>query len=106
MSQPGPDKPNHGPDMLEVEAQTHRRTVLLELRGELDIATVSQVTQALDGLVPGADGVRHIVVDLRGLTFMDASGLNELIRRTTTPTRIGTTPPSSGDAGPSSDRWP
>jgi anti-anti-sigma factor len=27
------------------------------------------------------DGLRHVFVDLPGLTFMDASGLHELIRQ-------------------------
>lgn len=75
MSQPEPI------DSLEIEARTNRRTALVELRGELDLATVPQVAEVLDGLAPNADGVRHVVLDLRGLTFMDASGLHELIRQ-------------------------
>jgi anti-sigma B factor antagonist len=81
MSQLEPDGNAKAFPILEVEARTHRRTALVELRGELDIATVSQVTEVLDGLRPNAGGVRHIVMDLRGLTFMDASGLHELIRQ-------------------------
>ena len=68
-------------DLLEVEARTHRRTALVALRGELDLATAPQVAEVLDGLAPDAEGVRHIVLDLRGLTFMDASGVHELIRQ-------------------------
>jgi anti-anti-sigma factor len=70
-------------DILEVEARTHRRTALVELRGELDLATVPQVAEVLDGLAPGAGGVRHVVLDLRGLTFMDARGVHELVRQNT-----------------------
>ena len=40
--------------------------------GELDIASVSEVAEVLDGLAPNSDGVRHVTLDLRGLTFMDA----------------------------------
>jgi anti-sigma B factor antagonist len=69
------------PDTLEVEARTHRRTALVELRGELDLATAPRVADVLEGLAPDADGVRHVVLDLRGLTFMDARGLRELIRQ-------------------------
>ena len=29
---------------------------------------------------PRADGVRHVVLDLRGLTFLDLTGLYERIR--------------------------
>jgi stage II sporulation protein AA (anti-sigma F factor antagonist) len=66
---------------LEVEALTHRRTALVALRGELDLLTVSKVAEVLDGLEPQANGVRHVVLDLRGLTFMDLPGLRELIRQ-------------------------
>jgi len=79
-----PDRPLHeqlAADQLVVEARTHRRTALVALRGELDVVTVSKVAEALDGLEPEADGVRHVVLDLRGLTFMDSSGLHELIKQ-------------------------
>ena len=35
----------------------------------------------IDDLDPQATGVRHVVLDLRGLTFMDVLGLNELIKQ-------------------------
>ena len=47
----------------------------------MDLATVPQVADVLDGLAPDANGVRHVVLDLRGLTFMDCSGLHELVRQ-------------------------
>jgi anti-anti-sigma factor len=64
---------------LIVETRKHRRTALVALRGELDLVTVSNVAAVIDGLDPQADGVRHIVLDLRGLTFMDVRGLREVI---------------------------
>jgi anti-anti-sigma factor len=81
MSKLEPTRHKTVPDILEVEARIHRRSALVELWGELDLATVSQVAEVLDGLEPNAGGVRHVVVDLRGLTFMDASGLHELVRQ-------------------------
>jgi anti-anti-sigma factor len=69
------------PAELVVETRTSRRTALVALRGELDLVTVSKVAEVLSDLRPGADGVRHIVLDLRGLTFMDLPGLRELIRQ-------------------------
>jgi anti-anti-sigma factor len=68
-------------EQLVVETHKHRRTALVALRGELDIVTVSKVAEVIDGLEPQADGVRHIVLDLRGLTFMDVLGLNELMKQ-------------------------
>jgi anti-sigma B factor antagonist len=68
-------------EQLAVEARTNRRTALVALRGELDLLTVSKVAEVLGDLEPHVDGVRHLVLDLRGLTFMDVSGLRELIRQ-------------------------
>ncbi len=69
------------PEIFEVRLRAHRRTVLIELFGELDIATVSQVADAFDGLAVDPNSPKHIVLDLRGLTFMDATGIHELARR-------------------------
>jgi anti-anti-sigma factor len=68
-------------DQLAVEARTHRRTALVALRGELDLVTVSKVAEVLDGLELQADKVRHLVLDLRGLTFVNVSGLHKLIKQ-------------------------
>jgi len=81
MSQPAHDERTEASDFLEVEARTRRRTALVELRGELDIASVSVVAEAFKNLASDADGGRHVVLDLRGLTFMDAGGVQELIRQ-------------------------
>src|SRR4051812_15279364 len=47
--------------------------VLLTVTGELDIATVPLVRERLAG--PAAAAARRIVVDLRGVSFMDSTGL-------------------------------
>jgi anti-anti-sigma factor len=64
-----------------VQAQQHRRTVMVRMRGELDLATISTLTAVLDGLNPQADGVRHVVLDLRGLTFMGSDGVQMLLQQ-------------------------
>jgi anti-anti-sigma factor len=68
-------------EIFEVRSQTHGRTVLIELFGELDIATVSLVADAFENVALDRDGLQHIVLDLRGLTFMDATGIHELLHR-------------------------
>jgi anti-sigma B factor antagonist len=68
-------------DPLTVEVSRHRRTALIALRGELDLVTVSKVAEVVDELAPETDGLRHIVLDLRGLTFIDLTGLRELLRQ-------------------------
>jgi anti-sigma B factor antagonist len=84
VSSSGPTRSSVGEqyatEQLAVEARTNRRTALVALRGELDVVTVA-VADVIDGLEPHADGVRHVVLDLRGLTFMDLEGLRELVKQ-------------------------
>lgn len=47
------------------------------LRGEIDLSTAGAVTSALTAALTDA-GEATLVVDLRGLTFMDSSGLHAL----------------------------
>jgi anti-sigma B factor antagonist len=47
--------------------------VLLTIVGELDIATVPLVRERLAAVT--AAGARRVVVDLRGVSFMDSTGL-------------------------------
>lgn len=51
---------------------------LLELRGDLDILAVATLSDRLDEIT-GAQGV-DLVVDLRGVTFIDCAGLSLLSR--------------------------
>ena len=81
-------------DQLAVEARMHRRTALVALRGEFDLVTVSKVAEVLDRLEPQAAGVRHVVLDLRGLTFMDLPGCGSSSGRTSSPGSTATTSPS------------
>jgi anti-sigma B factor antagonist len=85
VSSPEPTRPSaaelYATEQLAVEARRQRRTALVALRGELDLVTVSKVAEVLDGLEPHTDGVRHVVLDLRGLTFMDLDGLRELVKQ-------------------------
>ena len=51
---------------------------LLALAGELDLAVVSRVDEAVAQVL--ADGLQLLVVDLGHLTFCDSSGLGALVR--------------------------
>jgi anti-sigma B factor antagonist len=52
-------------------------TTVLRLHGELDMAATPMLQGALHELQHG--GAREIVVDLRGLTFLDSMGLSALL---------------------------
>ena len=56
---------------FSVDVRRERGAMVVAPRGELDLATVSQVREALDR----RDGDRLVVLDLRGLSFMDSAGV-------------------------------
>jgi anti-anti-sigma factor len=53
-------------------------THVIRLAGELDLATAPEVEHELQSVE--ATDARSIVLDLSGLTFMDSSGLNLILR--------------------------
>ena len=53
------------------------RTVRVRVGGELDLATSGLLERELDGLIASGDRT-SIVLDLRGLSFMDSTGLRAL----------------------------
>jgi anti-sigma B factor antagonist len=58
---------------FEIDSECEGETGRLTLSGELDIATLPRVQEAVDELL--ARAVRHLVIDLGGLDFVDSSGL-------------------------------
>ena len=60
---------------LKVEILVVGHASVVSLRGEVDIATASKVRAALDA----ARGDGAIVLDLRGVDFIDTSGLRVIV---------------------------
>jgi anti-anti-sigma factor len=64
----------HGAFTIETSQEAGHAVVLP--RGELDLATAPELEELVLGLM--ADGV-SVVLDLRGLSFMDSSGVRVLV---------------------------
>jgi anti-sigma B factor antagonist len=75
LEQKGREEP--APASLEVRRADHMLGVVLTLRGELDVATVSLLQEGLDHAVRGKAAM---VIDLSRLRFIDSSGLHLLVR--------------------------
>jgi anti-sigma B factor antagonist len=75
-------------ERFEVRVRPDRDVVHLEPAGELDMSTAPLVRGHVDELV--AAGFTDVVIDLRGLEFIDCSGVRLLLAL---------------DAGASSDGW-
>ena len=64
-----------GPQPLAVEVQRRDAVAIVQPRGELDLETAETLRAALDGI----GSTERLVVDLRGLSFMDSTGLQLLV---------------------------
>jgi anti-sigma B factor antagonist len=62
---------------FHIDVRDRGNLLVLALHGELDLATADDVRAAI--AEHGADRAA-LVLDLRGLTFMDSSGINLLVR--------------------------
>ena len=63
---------------LDLEVQPPRGdAVSVAVRGEVDLATVPQLLDMLNGLVDR--GSTRIILDCRALTFLDSSGIGALV---------------------------
>ncbi len=65
------------PPTFRCDVEPERDRVRVVLTGELDLATVEPLEREVDSLL--GSGFRWIVLDLRGLTFLDSSGLRYLL---------------------------
>ncbi len=76
MTEPGaPDAPI--PGQLQIESASHGDTIVLSLRGELDLTSALVFERELRAAEE--TGPRRIVIDLSGLEFMDSTGLRALL---------------------------
>jgi len=61
------------PEPFACQVRHGRASAVVEVTGELDMATVEEVRAALDSMIRTK---RSITLDLRGLEFIDSSGLH------------------------------
>jgi anti-sigma B factor antagonist len=64
-------------ELITVQTKTTETYGLVAVVGEIDIASAPALQEAIDSLVDG--GVRHLIVDLDGVGFIDSSGLSALV---------------------------
>jgi anti-anti-sigma factor len=64
-----------GPQPFAVEVQRRDGVAVVQPRGELDLVSVDMLRAALDGI----EGTERLALDLRGLSFIDSTGLQLLV---------------------------
>jgi anti-anti-sigma factor len=65
------------PSPFEIESELVGGTARVTVAGELDIATVPRLDEEANALL--GRSAQRLLIDLRGLTFIDSSGLNLFI---------------------------
>jgi anti-anti-sigma factor len=65
------------PGKFEISQRTDRSAATLSIAGELDMGTVTQLSEQVDQQLETGTG--EVTLDLRDLSFMDSSGLRLLI---------------------------
>jgi anti-anti-sigma factor len=87
------------PDEFSIAASDRNGRAHLTLRGELDLATAPELEQLVNERL---DAGQDVVVDLRGLEFMDSSGIRVLVaahaRAARNGTRLYVVRPATGTA--------
>ena len=65
---------------MELFKRQSDSTLTITLRGELDHHSADTARREIDALI-ASDAVRTLVLDMRGVTFMDSSGLGVVLGR-------------------------
>ena len=79
------------PPALRITTETDGATTVLRLAGELDLATADQLREQVAALLGKHAGLRHLVVDVAGLEFLDVTGLGALLESRRKLLRTGAT---------------
>jgi anti-anti-sigma factor len=64
------------PPPFHLTVEDHEDRLVVAATGELDLATAGALE---DAVLPAVRDGRHVVLDLRGLDFMDSSGVRVIV---------------------------
>ena len=68
-----------GLEPFAVEVERGTAGTIVQPRGELDVATVETLRTTLDAAIAATEHGARLVLDLRGLSFIDSNGLHLLV---------------------------
>jgi anti-sigma B factor antagonist len=88
---------DHHPPPFEIAVERSGTTAIVRIAGELDLATVPQLTEVLHGLEPACE---RVILDLTSLEFIDSTGLRLAVTEHDRATMDGFEFVLAGAAGP------
>lgn len=66
---------------MDIQTEVRGSAILARIAGEIDLAVADTLRSALDRELDGNAGIRHMVVNLSGVNYIDSSGLGVLLGR-------------------------
>jgi len=63
-----------------MEFERKRDALIVYLQGELDHCSAQGIRRELDSLISDP-GIRHLILDMKGMSFMDSSGIGVILGR-------------------------
>jgi anti-sigma B factor antagonist len=65
------------PSAMRLYTSTHRQWTVVHIHGQVDLTTYAQLRSQLIALISA--GQRHLILDLKGVDFLDSTGLAVLV---------------------------
>lgn len=66
--------------MLSIEVKAEQEVLLARIKGEMDLASADKIRAEVDECLKEGE-LRHLVLDLSGVTFIDSSGIGVILGR-------------------------
>jgi anti-anti-sigma factor len=64
---------------MDIQVESHGASQIVRISGKLTSECSSQLQRGLDSVL-NKEGVREVIIDLKGVPFVDSSGVGEIIR--------------------------
>lgn len=64
---------------MNISTQVRQDVLIVRVEGELDMHVADEFRQRIDAALES--GVRHVLLNLKGVTFVDSSGLGVILGR-------------------------
>lgn len=66
---------------MELKAEKKKDTLYVQITGELDLHTATDFSQGLDKYLQKYPSIKNLILDLKGIDFIDSSGLGVILSK-------------------------
>ncbi|AZR72293.1 anti-sigma F factor antagonist [Anoxybacter fermentans] len=66
---------------MELHIKKKKDTLIVQIKGELDLHTADDLRQGIDQYLQKYPSLKNLILDLKGIEFIDSSGLGVILGR-------------------------